>query len=81
MSSWWNKKYGKDAKCAISFQRLRPGKKNGVNKIITLSCKHSFYREPLKSWVLKRTRMSSSCPLCRKELSADEIHRLRANEN
>ena len=62
---FWNKKYGKDAICPISRTRLRPGKnKDGITHIITIKCKHIFYRKAINKWL----ENNSTCPVCRTEL-------------
>lgn len=62
---WWDKKYGKESICAITHNRLRPGKnKKGYPRSVFLECKHGFNRKALENWVLKSGK--STCPLCRK---------------
>lgn len=64
MKSWWDKKYGKNSKCPISYTRLRPGKdKNDIPYTITLPCKHTFNRTALFKW----SSSNDTCPLCRKK--------------
>ena len=41
--TYWNKKWGKEHICGISFSRLRPGKNTkGVYYTTTLKCGHRF---------------------------------------
>ena len=62
---FWDKKYGKNAICAITMSRLRPGKnRKGDSYVIKLKkCKHSFYRKAFEKW--KNTH--NTCPVCRQE--------------
>ena len=67
MTSWWNKKYGKDKLCGITRARLRPGiDKRGESYVVFLPCAHGFYRIALKNWVLTKPEQNPSCPMCRK---------------
>lgn len=62
---WWNKKYGKEAICAITRTRLRPGRnKLGKKYSVFLSCGHGFCRTALLKMYL--TTADNRCPLCRK---------------
>ena len=62
----WKRKWGKDHICPILQCRLRPGKnKNGESYVITLPCKHRFYRKALIHWV---HNTSNQCPVCRKQI-------------
>ena len=50
MSKWWEKKWGKDQICGISYNRLKCGtNKNGVLLSTTLKCNHRFCTEPLSA--------------------------------
>ncbi len=67
----WDKKWGQNARCAITQARLRPGRnKKGVPYTITLPCNHRFYRSALQTWIEKLCEKSQtpSCPLCRKRI-------------
>jgi len=67
MAPFWNKKWGKDAVCAITHVRLRPGKNRfGVPYTITLPCKHRYYRSALVQWV--KSSPQQTCPMCRKKI-------------
>ena len=62
---FWNKKYGKNAICAITLTRLRPGKnKEGIPYTITTPCGHTFYRSAFNNWLNDH----NTCPVCRKNL-------------
>ena len=63
---FWDNKYGRDAICAITLTRLRPGKnKEGESYVIHLKgCKHSFYRSAFYEW----EKDHDTCPVCRAEL-------------
>ena len=63
---FWDKKYGRDAMCAITLTRLRPGKnKKGESYVIALTgCKHAFYRSAFEEW----KRCHDTCPVCRARL-------------
>ena len=68
---WWDKKYGKNAICAISMTRLRPGKnKDNVSYSIYLQCKHGFVRSAFVRWVESGKR---TCPVCRSKFNASLI--------
>lgn len=75
MAIWWDKKWGKNKVCGITFSRLRPGKSNdGYSYVIYLKCNHGFYRKPLGEWVIKCIReyeKEPSCPICRKKFSVN----------
>ena len=81
-SAWWDKKYGKEAICPITYTRLRPGKyKNGEPRVIRLpktesgGCGHAFWSKALHNWMLK----STTCPVCRTPIPEKLIpERLRA---
>jgi hypothetical protein len=70
--SWWDEKWGRDAKCAICLGRLRPisKKKKSLNPnadppVVTLDCKHRLH-------ITCYTRLlekSDRCPLCRAYLT------------
>tara|TARA_Y100001970_G_scaffold256644_1_gene334592 strand:- start:553 stop:777 length:225 start_codon:yes stop_codon:yes gene_type:complete len=69
---FWDKKWGKTKKCAITRTRLRPGKdKDGKTYVIELPCGHFFYRKALFAWFDKNT--DHLCPLCRKEVDLKNI--------
>lgn len=71
MKAFWDKKYGKDKICAITFMRLRSGKnKEGKSYVVFLPCKHGFYRSALKNAIAKGHRQ---CPLCRKNFDVSVI--------
>ena len=60
---FWDKKWGKDKICPITFSRLRSGKdKTGLPYTITLNCGHRFYRKALIAWIIKS---NCNCPICR----------------
>ena len=64
MPHWWDKKYGKDKLCGVTYTRLRSGKnKNGQSYSIYLPCKHGFTRYALLSWL---NMGKNTCPLCRR---------------
>jgi len=68
---WWNKKYGREALCAITKTRLRPGKnKKGLSYAIYLPCQHGFCRSALVKWVLQN---KNTCPLCRAEFQEYKV--------
>ena len=60
---FWDQKYGKNAICAITLTRLRPGKnKKGKSYVIKLNkCKHFFYRSAFEKW----KENNNTCPICR----------------
>jgi len=59
----WQKKWGSDQVCPITFSRLRPGNdSNGIPYCIKLNCGHRFWRKPLYQWLLTA---HTSCPVCR----------------
>ena len=61
---WYNKKWGKDKICGITFTRLRQGVNYyGLSYTSHLSCGHAFYTKALIEWAKK----SNTCPLCRKK--------------
>ena len=63
----WRNNWGRDEKCPITYTRLRPGKdKNGVSYVITLKCKHKFYRKALYKWWLDGNK---TCPVCRCQIN------------
>ena len=66
---FWNKKWGKDQKCAITCSRLRPGKDcNGLSYTIELECGHRFWRKALLQWIIasySNDNLEPSCPVCR----------------
>ena len=67
MAPHWNKKWGKDAICAITQVRLRPGKnKFNIPYTIALPCKHRFYRSALIQWIKKS--LDHTCPMCRRRI-------------
>jgi hypothetical protein len=69
---FWDKKWGKSKKCAITRSRLRPGKdKDGKTYVIGLPCSHFFYRKALLAWFDKN--IDNICPLCRKEIDIKNI--------
>lgn len=64
---WWNKKWGSESMCSITYTRLRPGKnKNGVRKTSSLKCSHRFCTKSLLEWI-KNCPNTPTCPICRKE--------------
>lgn len=66
MTSWWNKKWGKDNFCGITQSRLRPGKNSyGISHTLSLKCGHNFYRKPLISWIMSCPTNNPTCPICR----------------
>ena len=66
---WYNKKWGKDKICGITFSRLRPGENYyGLNYTSQLSCGHFFYTKALIEWAKK----NKTCPLCRKNFNVLE---------
>jgi hypothetical protein len=71
---FWNKKWGKDQKCAITCSRLRPGKdRNGLSYTIELECGHRFWRKALVQWVITSYANTTehahpSCPVCRQHI-------------
>jgi|TARA_B110000259_G_scaffold188246_1_gene245905 hypothetical protein len=68
--TYWNKKWGKEHICGISFSRLRPGKNTkGVYYTTTLKCGHRFCTYPLLNWVKTNLSINAKCPLCRKEFT------------
>ena len=61
---WWNKKYGKESICVISYSRIRAGKdKNGLEYSTVLPCGHIFYTKALYEWIKKSD--ITRCPMCR----------------
>jgi hypothetical protein len=71
---WWEKKWGKDKLCGITHTRLRPGKnKNEIPYIVTLKCKHSFYRTVLIEWCNYCTSDEPTCPSCREVFNVLDI--------
>jgi hypothetical protein len=63
---WWNKKWGNDKLCAITYSRVRPGSnKNGVPYTTKLKCGHYFYTNALLEWVKQCGNSISTCPNCR----------------
>jgi len=70
MSKWWEKKWGKDQICGISYNRLKCGtNKNGVLLSTTLKCNHRFCTEPLLKWF----SINNSCPICRENIKLEDI--------
>lgn len=66
MPLWWDKKYGKESKCAITLTRLRPGKnKNKIPYSIFLHCGHGFNRNALMNMIKFKYGEIHKCPLCR----------------
>jgi hypothetical protein len=66
---FWDKKWGRDQRCAITYARLRPGKnKDGLSYCIELECGHRFYRKPLIKWILTNSP-NHTCPVCRKPIT------------
>jgi hypothetical protein len=64
---FWDKKWGRDQRCAITYSRLRPGKdKDGVSYCIELECGHRFYRKALFRWIIDS---HYTCPVCRKHIT------------
>lgn len=62
---WWEIKYGKNSRCAITHTRLRPGKNwRGESHAVFLKCGHGFCRSALTYWM----RLNNSCPLCRQKI-------------
>ena len=68
---WYNKKWGKDKICGITFSRLRPGENYyGLSYTSKLSCGHCFYTKALIEW----SKKNNTCPLCRKQFNVlDDI--------
>jgi len=65
---FWKKKWGPEHTCPITCSRLRPGKyKNGLTYVITLECKHRFWRKALVEWMLRSKNFS--CPVCRQKIT------------
>ena len=62
MTKWWNKKYGKEQLCSITYTRLRP------KKSIFLKCGHGFCKSALIKWanIIIENVSFSTCPMCRK---------------
>lgn len=61
---WWERKWGNDAKCAITHVRIRPGKRT-----VTTSCGHRFYTTAFLKWYERHP----SCPMCRTHLENKDI--------
>ena len=74
---FWSVDWGKDAICAITHTRLRPGKDvNGNPYVCKLGCGHRFYRSALLEWIryqMKR-RVDRTCPLCRKTVKLADLY-------
>ena len=69
---FWDKKWGKDKICSITFHRLRPGKgKNGLPYCIYLNCNHGFYTSALLKWVNSSDK--PTCPVCRKKFNVFKL--------
>lgn len=69
---YWDKKWGKNAICGITFCRLRPGRyKDSYSKCIFLKCGHGFYTRPLFKWIY--SSVNPKCPMCRKEIDMIEL--------
>jgi hypothetical protein len=70
MSHWWQKKWGKDQICSISYNRLRSGqKKNGILLTTTLNCGHRFCTNHLLNWI----SINNTCPNCRENIKLEDI--------
>ena len=66
---WYNKKWGKDKICGITFSRLRPGENYyGLPYTSQLSCGHCFYTKAIIEWA----KNNNTCPLCRKNFKVLE---------
>jgi hypothetical protein len=66
MTTFWNKKWGKESLCGITHSRLRPGGySDGTPRCIFLECSHGFYIKPLFEWIREKGRENAKCPLCR----------------
>lgn len=82
---WWNKKWGKDKICSISYTRLRPGKdKNGIPYTTILECRHRFQTKSLFLWYKNNMKINKkiiSCPLCRKNFLVSTIYSISNYEN
>lgn len=77
MTLWWNKKWGKNKVCGISYARLRPGKnKDGLHNVVFLRCGHGFYRNCIKQWAVTQYSNGNNiitCPLCRREFDVLDL--------
>ena len=68
MPPYWNKKWGRDQICSITYSRLRPGtSEDGLPYTITLPCGHRYYRKALISWICNKVadQAEPTCPQCR----------------
>lgn len=66
MPAWWDKKWGKNSICGITFKRLRPGRDEyGFRKCTFLHCGHGFYSESIISWIMNQPGDITTCPMCR----------------
>ncbi len=75
---FWDAKWGKDAVCAITQTRLRPGKSSdGYSYVLSLDCGHRFYRSALIEWVQQQfdNDLDATCPLCRKTIYLREFEK------
>ena len=72
---FWDKKWGKDNRCAITCSRLRPGQdKNGLSYTIELECGHRFWRKALVRWCVESSVNINigehvKCPVCRADIN------------
>ena len=63
--NFWNKNWGKDNICGITYSRLRPGKNSkGVYYTTSLKCGHRFCTYPLLNWIKNNNGLSATCPTC-----------------
>lgn len=70
MKQWWDKKWGKEQICGISYNRLRSGqKKNGISLTTNLKCGHRFCTIPLLNWM----SVNNTCPICRENIKLEDI--------
>lgn len=66
---FWDKKWGKDAICPITYTRLRPGtNKYGNTYTVELQCGHRFCRSAITNWIITsfdQSLVQPKCPVCR----------------
>ena len=60
---FWNKKWGKEELCPITYTRLKCGyNKHGYPNTCVLNCKHRYNFVGICKWLAKGNLL---CPLCK----------------